>query len=209
MTTDDLRVATLLELGSATLGETGGAPLPARIRALYEGVRLVAPAYPVRCSAGDNLAIHAAVAAAPEEHVLVVTVGDEREFGYWGEVLTVAAQSRGIAGLVIDGGVRDSSRIEHLRFPVFAATVALRGATKREPGTIGMPVTIGGVTIAAGDWIVADADGAVVIPRDRLDDVTDAGKARCEKEDEIFAGLRSGQTTIELLGLDTGPITKG
>jgi 4-hydroxy-4-methyl-2-oxoglutarate aldolase len=209
MTTEDLRVATLLELGSATLGETGGAPLPARIRALHEGVRIVAPAFTVQCTPGDNLAIHAAVACAPEEHVLVVAVGDEREYGYWGEVLTVAAQSRGLGGLVIDGGVRDSARIGHLRFPVFSAMVALRGATKQQPGSVGAPISIGGVTITAGDWVVGDADGVTVIARDRLDEVTDAGKARAAKEDEIFAGLRSGHTTIELLGLDTGPITKG
>ncbi len=135
----------------------------ARIRAVWPGARLAAPAFPVHCTPGDNLAVHVAVARAPVGAALAVDVGDEDELGYWGEVLTTAAESRGIAGLVIDGGVRDTSALEAHGFPVFATTVALRGATKNRPGSVGVPAAVGGVSVAAGDWLVGDADGVTVV----------------------------------------------
>ena len=149
------RVAELLALGAATVGESGGRAMRARVRAVWKGARLAAPAFPVRCTPGDNLAIHVAVARAPAGSALAVDVGDEHELGYWGEVLTTAAEARGIAGLVIDGGVRDTEALEAHGFPVFATTVALRGASKSRPGTVGTPVQVGGEHVAGGDWLVA------------------------------------------------------
>src|SRR5665647_2093506 len=98
----DLTEAELLELGAATLGESGGHAMRARVHAAWPGARLAAPAFPVRCTPGDNLAIHVAVARAAAGDALVVDVGDVPGRGYFGEVLTTAAQARGIVGLVID-----------------------------------------------------------------------------------------------------------
>jgi 4-hydroxy-4-methyl-2-oxoglutarate aldolase len=176
----------------------------ARIRAAWPGASFAAPAFPVGCTPGDNLAIHVAVARAPAGSVLVVDVGDEDELGYWGEVLTTAAESRGIVALVIDGGVRDTSALQSHGFPVFATTVALRGASKDRPGTVGAPVEVGEVSVAAGDWLVGDADGVVVA--DRVDDVLEAGRGRADKEEAMFSALRQGATTLELLGLDPTPV---
>jgi 4-hydroxy-4-methyl-2-oxoglutarate aldolase len=198
--------AALLVLGAATLGESGGKPMRPRIRAVWKGATLSAPAFPVRCTPGDNLAIHVGVATAPPGHVLVVDVGDEQEFGYWGEVLTTAAESRGLAGLVIDGGVRDVAALEAHGFAVFSTTVALRGAAKLAPGAVGAPAVVGGVEVAAGDWLVGDGDGVTVIPVDVLEDVLTAGRARADKEEGLFAALQDGATTVELLGLDPSPV---
>ena len=184
------------QLGAATIGESGGRPMSPRVRAAWPGARISAPAFPVTCAAGDNLAIHVAVAEAPEGHVLVVSVGIEPERGYWGEVLTTGAEARGIAGLVIDGGVRDVSALEAHGFPVFSTMIALRGATKEHPGRVG------------GYTIVGDADGVTVVPHAKIDEVLAAGRAREAKEAKFFEELRAGRTTIELLGLDTGPITR-
>jgi 4-hydroxy-4-methyl-2-oxoglutarate aldolase len=200
------RVTELLGLGAATLGESGGHPMRPRIRAVWSGARVAAPAFPVRCTPGDNLAIHVAVATAPAGSVLAVDVGDEDEFGYWGEVLTTGAQSRGIAGLVIDGGVRDTAALEAHGFPVFSTTVALRGASKTRPGTVGAPAEVGGVSVAVGDWIVGDSDGVVVVRGGALEDVLGAGRARTTKEEGMFTALREGKTTLELLGLDASPV---
>jgi len=158
-------VAELLALGAATVGESGGRPMRARVRAAWRGARLAAPAYPVRCTPGDNLAVHVAVAHAPAGSALAVDVGDEDELGYWGEVLTTAAESRGLAGLVIDGGVRDTAALEAHGFPVFSTTIALRGASKARPGAVGLPADVGGVRVSAGDWLVGDGDGVAVVPR--------------------------------------------
>ncbi len=203
---DDVAHA-LRVLGSATLGESGGRPMRARIRPVWPGATLVAAAFPVRCTPGDNLAVHVAVARAPEGHALVVDVGSERELGYWGEVLTTAAESRGVAGLVIDGCVRDVAALTAHGFPVFSTGIALPGATKDRPGEVGSSAAVGGVEVALGDWIVGDVDGVTVVPGDAVDTVLDAGRSREAKERAIFDALGAGATTLELLDLDATRIT--
>jgi 4-hydroxy-4-methyl-2-oxoglutarate aldolase len=180
--------AELVGLGTATLGESGARAMSARIRPMWRGAAFAAPAVPVRCTPGDNLAIHAAVASAPPGHALVVDVGAIPERGYWGEVLTTGAQTRGVVGLVIDGGVRD--------------VAALPGATKASPGSVGEPVEVGGVEVEQGDWVVGDVDGVVLISGGSLPRVLEAGRVRAEKEMAFFGALRGGATTVELLGLD-------
>jgi 4-hydroxy-4-methyl-2-oxoglutarate aldolase len=205
--TDDFTTA-FAALGAATLGESGGRPMAPRIKAAWKGARLSGPAFPVACSARDNLAIHAAVAEAPPGCVLVASVGLEPERGYWGEVLTTGAEARGILGLVIDGGVRDVEALEAHRFPVFSSMIALRGATKQEYGRIGGQALVGDVEVERGDWIVGDADGVTVVPHAELAAVRAAGQARAEKELGLFEALKAGRTTVELLGLDTREIDR-
>lgn len=196
------RAGLLVELGSATLGECGGRPLHSRIRPAWRGARLAAPVFTAQCEPGDNLAVHVAVARAPAGSALAVDASALPERGYWGEVLTTAAQSRGLAGLVIDGGVRDVAALEAHGFPVFSAGLALPGATKNRGGCIGGPIEIGGVALRSGDWIVGDADGATAVAAERLEEVLAAARARAARERELFTRLRAGATTLELLGLD-------
>lgn len=203
------RARELLALGAATLGESGGRPICPRISAVWPGAALAGPAFTVRCTPGDNLGIHVGVTRAPAGSVLVVDVGEVADRGYWGEVLTTAAEARGLAGLVIDGGVRDVAALRSHGFPVFSSTVALRGASKALPGATGDPVAVGGVEVSAGDWVVGDADGVVVVPGGQLDEVLAAGRARAEREVGLFEALRGGATTVELLGLDPGPVRGG
>jgi 4-hydroxy-4-methyl-2-oxoglutarate aldolase len=198
--------AQLIALGAATVGETGGRPMQSRIRPVWPAARLAAPAFAVRCTPGDNLAIHVAVARAPAGSALVVDVGIERERGYWGEVLTIAAEERGIAGLVIDGCVRDIAALTGHRFPVFSTGVALRGATKELAGATGGPVEVGDVLVHTGDWLVGDPDGVTVVPAAQLDDVVSAAETRAEREQALFDELRDGKTTVELLGLDPSSV---
>jgi 4-hydroxy-4-methyl-2-oxoglutarate aldolase len=192
----------LLSLGSATIGESGGRPLHPRIKPAWPGARLAAPAYTVTCSPGDNLAIHVAVADAPAGMALLVDAHERPERGYWGEVLTTAAEARGLAGLVIDGGVRDVTAVAAHGFPIFSALVALPGATKFGGGAVGGQARIGGVEVAPGDWVVGDADGVAVVARPDLEAVLAAAWSRADKETAMFDRLRQGSTTLELLGLD-------
>jgi 4-hydroxy-4-methyl-2-oxoglutarate aldolase len=198
----------LLDLGAATLGETGGQPMHPRIKAAWAGARLAAPVYAVTLGRGDNLAIHAAVVEAPPGSALVVDASDPPELGYWGEVLTTAAQARGLAGLVIDGGVRDADALEAHAFPVFSALIALQGAVKVSGGSIGGTARVGDVDVHTGDWVVGDRDGVTVIPAAALDEVIAAGQARADKESAMFTKLRDGSTTVELLGLDTSTVQR-
>lgn len=204
--TDSGAARALLELGAATLGESGGSAMRARIKPVWSGATLAAPAFPVRCTPGDNLAVHVAVARAPEGSALAVDVGDVRELGYWGEVLTTAAEARGIVGLIIDACVRDVTALERHGFPVFSTGVALPGASKVAPGAIGKTAMVGDVEVHAGDWLVGDADGVTVVAGDALDAVLEAGRARATKEDGFFSALREGETTLDLLGLDPSAI---
>jgi 4-hydroxy-4-methyl-2-oxoglutarate aldolase len=207
---DDKDIASVLaELGAATLGESGGLSMPPRIRPVWPGAAVAAKAYPVSCTPGDNLAIHVAVTQAPAGSVVVVDVGEVAQRGYWGEVLTTGAQSRGLAGLVIDGGVRDVAALERLGFPVFSSMIALRGATKLNPGTAGIPATVATVPVELGDWVVGDVDGVVVIRDAQLDETIAAGRARVAAESKYLAALRSGSTTVEQLGLDASLIKVG
>ena len=186
-------------LGAATLGESGADAMSPRVRAAWPGARLAAPAFTVQCPPGDNLAIHVGVVTAPAGSALVVQVDGIPERGYWGEVLTTAAEARGLAGIVIDAGVRDVDALRRHGFPVFSSCIALRGE-------VGGPVRVGDVAMRAGDWVVGDADGVVVIASGALDDVLAAGRTRAEKEEGMFARLRDGATTIQLLGLDAARV---
>jgi 4-hydroxy-4-methyl-2-oxoglutarate aldolase len=199
---------TLQKLGSATLGESGGLATDRRLKPAWSGAVLAAPAYPVGCTPGDNLAVHVAVTTAPKGSVLLVDVGRVADRGYWGEVLTTAAEAAGLAGLVIDGGVRDVAALEAHGFPVFSSTIALTGAGKDQRGTVGAPVKVGGVLVSWGDWVVGDVDGVTIVPAAALDDVLNAGQAREAKEAGFFAALRDGQTTVQLLDLDASIITR-
>jgi 4-hydroxy-4-methyl-2-oxoglutarate aldolase len=155
------------------------------------------------------LAVHVAVTTAPAGSVLVVDVGRVADRGYWGEVLTTAAEAAGLAGLVIDGGVRDVAALEAHGFAVFSSTIALTGASKDQPGKVGAPVHVGGVRVAEGDWVVGDVDGVTVLPAGSLAVVREAGHARESKEAGFFAALRDGKSTVELLDLDASLITRG
>jgi 4-hydroxy-4-methyl-2-oxoglutarate aldolase len=194
--------AEALALGAATLGESGARRMHRRVKPAWPGARVAGPAFPVRCSPGDNLAIHVAVTRAPQGSVLVADMGGERDFGYWGEVLTIGAEAREITGLVIDACVRDCDALAAHGFPVFSTGLALTGASKTQPGAIDRGVTVGDVEVAPGDWVVADVDGVVVVPGAALDDVLAAGRARAAREDALFAVLRAGGTTVEEFGLD-------
>lgn len=199
----------LLALGAATVGESGARRMHPRIRPAWPGAAVAGPAYPVRCTPGDNLAIHVGVTRAPAGSVLVADVGGQRELGYWGEVLTTAAEARGLVGLVIDGCVRDAAALAAHGFPVFSTGLALPGATKERAGATGVGVTVGEVEVAPGDWIVADVDGVAVVPRGAVDAVRAAASRRASAELGLFTRLRAGETTVDLLGLDASLVEDG
>ena len=200
--------AELLELGAATLGESGGTPMHPGIAAMWAEAKVVGPAFVAVCGQADNLALHVAAAEAPAGSVLCVGFDAPADRGYWGEVLTTGAQARGLVGLVIDGAVRDGDALERLAFPVFARGLVLRGATKTKPGEVGGTAEVAGVIVSTGDWIVGDRDGVVVIRHDQLSDVLGAGRERAAKEASMFTALRSGSTTVDLLGLDTSVVAR-
>jgi len=191
------------KLGTSTLYEASGLPTSSvdpAIRTVWPGASVAGPAYPVECAPGDNLAIHIAMEKAPRGSVLVVSTGGFVA-GYWGEVLAVAAEAAGIAGLVIDGGVRDIAALTARRFPVFTRGVSVRGTLKDSAPPVGRPLSFAGTPVAAGDLVVADDDGVVVIPAAQARATLESGQARADKEAKIMDELGKGRTTLDLLGL--------
>ena len=170
------------------------------IRAIAPGMKLCGPALTVRCQPADNLTLHAAIALAQPGDVIVADVGDFEEAGHWGEITTVAAQVRGVAGLVINGGVRDVAPIQRRGFPVFARAISMKATVKAMPGTINHPIVCGGVTVQPGDLVLADDDGVVVVERDRAEAVIAASIEREEREAEVMRRLEAGELTLDVLG---------
>ncbi|MGH3680845.1 MAG: 4-carboxy-4-hydroxy-2-oxoadipate aldolase/oxaloacetate decarboxylase [Natronosporangium sp.] len=197
--------AELLALGTATLYEAAGLPcfLPASLRPVWPGAAVVGTALPVRTAPGDNLPLHLALAQADRGDVLVADAGGA-PYGYWGEVLTVAAQQRGVRGLVIDGGVRDTDRLAALGFPVFSSSVALAGTAKQDAGRVGAPIRFGPATVARGDLVVADRDGVVVLPAERVDEIVAAARERARAEAGYLERLRAGELTVDIYRLRPG-----
>lgn len=202
------RFNTARRLGSATLHEAFDrqGDLPPAIRAMSSRLTVVGPALTVCTRPGNNLLIHRALAQAHPGDVLVVAMtalaDGCHDFGYWGDVLTTAAIAKGVAGLVIDGCVRDIEAIEALRFPVFARGTAIRGTAKAPDGEVGGRIRIGHVEIASGDLVLGDADGVVVVPRAAVDDTLERAEQREKKERLIVEQLKRGSTTLELYGFD-------
>lgn len=203
MNYDDATLELARRLGTSTLYEASGqstTSVDPAIRTVWAGACVAGAAYPVECAQGDNLAIHIAMERVPRGSVLVVSASGFVA-GYWGEVLTVAAEAAGVVGLVIDGGVRDIAAMTARRFPVFARGISVRGTLKDSAPSVGLPFSLAGTPVTAGDLVVADDDGVVVIPAASVEATLTDGKARADKEAKMMDALGNGRTTLDLLGL--------
>lgn len=186
------------------IGKLGA--LPPRIKPVEPSWRLSGPAFPVATPPRNNLFLHQAIMAAPAGSVIVADTGGELEAGYWGEIMTHAALARGIAGLVIDGAVRDGEQLRTLDFPVFSAGLCIRGTGKgRTGGQVGGPVTIGSILVRAGDLVVGDGDGVVVVPQEDVAAALVASEAREREEQDIIRRLRNGESTLDIYRLRGEP----
>lgn len=193
----------LHDFDPATLYEAAGhrGMVDPAIRPAWAGARLCGVVATAECPPGDNLMLHQAVAAAKPGMVIVASLGSYVLTGAWGEILTVAAQAAGVAGLAVDGAVRDIDAIAEHEFPVFSRGLAIGSCTKERIGKLDEPIQFGGVLVRSGDIIVGNADGLVILDQDRVDEIYQAAVVRRKKEADIMAELSQGKTTVELLGL--------
>jgi 4-hydroxy-4-methyl-2-oxoglutarate aldolase len=199
----------------ATLYEAAGhrGMVDPAIRPAWAGARLCGVVATAECPPGDNLMLHQAVAAAKPGVVIVASLGNYLLTGAWGEILTVAAQAAGVAGIAVDGAVRDIDAIAEHEFPVFSRGLAIGSCTKERIGKLDEPIQFGGVLVRSGDIIVGNSDGLVILDQDRVDEIYQAAVVRRKREADIMAKLSQGKTTIELLGLpalaNTGVPSRG
>lgn len=190
------------DLPAATLHEAGGriGVMPSAIKPVAPSFRICGPAVTVHSPGGDNLWLHRAIYVAQPGDVLVVNVSGAYDFGYWGEIMSCAAKTRGLAGLVIDGCVRDGAILADFGLPVFARGLCIRGTGKDfgARGWINFPTLFDDLTVNAGDLIVGDVDGVVAVPRERAAEVVDVAQQREVKEAATLDRIRAGERTLEL-----------
>ena len=191
----------LRDLGVATVYEAGGGTgaIDAAIHALWPGARVCGPAFTVNCPPGDNLAIHRCLEFVSPGDVLVIQNGG-LSGGYWGGILTLGAQVKGVAGLVIDGGVRDSEEIHSVGFPVFARGTGVFRTVKHELGELNVPIVVGGVLVNPGDVIIGDGDGVMVVEPRRIGEVLEASRKREVAEKGYMERIRKGELTMDIYG---------
>jgi 4-hydroxy-4-methyl-2-oxoglutarate aldolase len=183
------------KLQSAILCDVVGrrGALHGRIQPLSPRMKVAGPAFTVEVRPGDNLMFHVALALARPGDVLVVDGKGYESSALVGELMATQALAAGFAGLVVDGAARDTEILSEGALPVFASGRNPAGPTKGLGGTVGVDISIGGVAVRAGDLVIGDCDGVVVIPRDQVDAALDAGEAKVKAEgrrlEEIAAGL--------------------
>ena len=163
--------------------------------------RVAGSAVTVLCGPGDNLMIHAAIAVVQPGDVLVVATSSESSDGMFGELLAESCRAHGVAGLVIDAGVRDTVEITGLGFPVWSKAISAQGTSKTIAGSVNVPIVCAGTAIAPGDVIVGDADGIVVVPRESAAGVADASDQRLAREQRTRDRLKAGELGLDIYGL--------
>jgi 4-hydroxy-4-methyl-2-oxoglutarate aldolase len=193
----------LRRLGTATVYEASGREgmVDVTLEQVIPGSRAAGPARTVRCGQGDNLMVHAVMDRVEPGDVLVLTMPEPAPVALVGELLATQAERRGAAALLVDAAVRDVEELRELGLPVWARWVRVRGADKGAVGSIDETVEVGDAEIRPGDTVVLDADGVVVVSRERLETVLAAARDRAEREHAKRAKLSAGSLSYDLDGL--------
>jgi 4-hydroxy-4-methyl-2-oxoglutarate aldolase len=193
----------LARLGTATVYESAGREglIDVDLHQLLPGSRAAGPARTVRCGQADNLMVHAVMDRAQPGDVVVLTMPEPEPVALIGELLATQAKERGVAALLVDAAVRDVDELRQLGLPIWARWLRVRGADKETVGTLDDAVEVGGATIRPGDAVVLDTDGAVVVRRERVDEVLAASRERADRERVKRAKLEGGALSYDLDGL--------
>ncbi len=164
----------------------------AGIEPFHRSGKMVGTAFTVRTRPGDNLMVHKAIDMAAPGDVIVVDAGGALENAIIGELMSGWAEKRGVAGIVIDGAIRDSETLSEGDFPVYAAGVTHRGPWKDGPGEINVPVSIGGMVVNPGDLVAGDHDGVIAISPEDAERVIAAAEAQYKRERAALAAIAAG-----------------
>ena len=192
----------LSKFSSATICEALGniGFLPSGIKPISPKMKVCGPAYTIKTMPRDNVLLHRAYAYAEAGDVLIANCSGFYEAGYWGDLMSLGAKTKGINGLVIDACVRDADDIEAMGFSVFSRGLCIRGTSNHGDGTLNEPIIIGDVLINPGDIIVGDRDGVVVIPFNKIEETIEKAMAREAKEKRTREELRKGKVSIDVYG---------
>lgn len=175
--------------------------LDSTIKPVRRGMKVLGPAFTCVCPPGDNLTLHAALKMAKAGDVIVCASAGFTEQGLFGDVMASCAKGKNIAGLVVDGGVRDGATIAEIGFPVFARALSIKGSVKETLGALNKPIVAGGMLVEPGDLVIGDDDGVCIVPKAEIAAIAAASKTREEKEARFRRELLQGKTTWDMLNL--------
>jgi len=194
----------LSQFSAATIHEALGkyGNLPSAIKPISATMKVCGMAYTVKTMPRDNILLHRAYAYAKPGDVIIANCSGFYEAGYWGDLMSLGAKTKGINGLVIDGCVRDADDIEAMGFPVFSRGLCILGTSNHGDGFLNEPIVIGDVLINPGDIIIGDRDGVVVVPQNRITEAIEKSAAREAKEENVRRQLREGKTSLQIYGWD-------
>ncbi len=183
-----------------------------RLRPMHKGGYLAGPALTVKCRPGDNLMIHKALTLAQPGDVIVVDAGGDLTNALFGEIMVATSVKIGLAGIVLNGAVRDCEEIGRGDFPLYAAGVTHRGPYKDGPGEINVPIAIDGMVIEPGDVVLGDADGLLCVPYEQAESILAATHKKMELEKQMLADIAAGKldtawidATLQRIGCNTEP----
>ncbi|MFT4987548.1 MAG: 4-hydroxy-4-methyl-2-oxoglutarate aldolase [Acidimicrobiales bacterium] len=200
---DSTTVDALAPIGTATVHEAIGRRgyLGTDLRPIQQDIGIAGSAVTVLSHPGDNMMLHAAVEVCQPGDVLVLATTAPSTHGMFGDLLATSLMVRGVRGLVIDAAVRDTADLRAMGFPVWTRHVSIQGTVKATPGSVNVPITLGGEIITPGDVICADDDGVVLVKRGEVEWALEQSQARLAKEEETRARLKAGELGVDFYGL--------
>ncbi len=193
----------LAGFGVATVHEASGqlGLMRPDVRPVVPGKRICGPAVTALCHPGDNLMLHAAIDVAKPGDIIVVGVKFPNTDGMIGELIATQCQARGIAGVILDAGARDSAELREMGFPVWSRAISAAGTSKATPGWVNVPITCGDTLVRPGDLVVADDDGVVIVAAEEAEEVVRACESRVAKEDANRKRFSAGEVSLDVSNL--------